>query len=323
MKFNEIVKLAEQVKKNVEQKKTASINKTQNYSTLAYLFSKSILNIGKSVGIKKVPQNPKPQTAEINGGIGIKNCQKLCQLMVNWVDKHGEAPAYLKFNNKKISIWVWTYATAEIILYYNKNGKLPQKQLVTSKPFRKPTPPKPTVKCSSPYYSKGHSTEHCCDDMGQNTPYYCACHSLQEVLRKLTGKVIRQSTLASVMGTTSDGTGHDGIETAIYWFNRNYGYNISMEEKSFKDLGWTGVGKLLCQPNVDIIFHNLYRNQYGHYEVINMVDTDEHILYVQNSLGDRCSSGCYYGYVEERSFSEMESYMSGISQKSCLVFTKK
>lgn len=150
MKFEDIVKDAQQVRENVEKKQTASINKTRNYSTLAYLFSKSILNPGKSIGIKRVPENPKPQGTPVDGGIGKKNYLKLCELMVNWFEKHGEAPAYLPFDNGtrkiKIAIWVWTYATARIVLYYNVHKELPNKVLVTNVPFRKPEPiviPKP------------------------------------------------------------------------------------------------------------------------------------------------------------------------------------
>ena len=134
--------------------------------------------------------------------------------MVNWVDKHGEAPAYLRFNDKKISIWVWAYATARIIIYYSEHKELPLKVLVTDVPFRKKVePPKPKFK------KYGRSTQYGCDNRGQNNGYYCGPHMVQEIIRNLTGKIISQSTLASVIGTTSDGSDHDGINTAFAWFN--------------------------------------------------------------------------------------------------------
>ena len=61
MKFKDIVTLANQVKKNVETKHSASVTYTRNYTTLAYLFSQSILKIGKDVGINTFlkTRNPK------------------------------------------------------------------------------------------------------------------------------------------------------------------------------------------------------------------------------------------------------------------------
>jgi len=167
----------------------------------------------------------------------------------------------------------------------------------------------------------GHATKHGCDNIGQNNGYYCGCHSLQEVFRNLTGIVVPQSTIAEVCGTTSDGTDHDGLNTCVAWFNRKYGYNLSVEWKNFSDLGWNGIRKIVNSNNQDCIIHNLYRNQYGHYEVVNKILDSS--TYVQNSLGERCNYPCYCGYVEDRSQSEYRSYISGISQKSIMVITNK
>ena len=59
LKFNEIVKFADKCIYNVEHKQTASIDSVRNYTTLAYLFSKAILRVGKDTGIKRIKENPK------------------------------------------------------------------------------------------------------------------------------------------------------------------------------------------------------------------------------------------------------------------------
>lgn len=166
----------------------------------------------------------------------------------------------------------------------------------------------------------GHSKTNGCDQMGQNTSYYCGCHSLQEVFRNLTGKEVPQKTIAKWAGTTSSGTGHDGLNTAVAMFNKKYKQNLTVKWKYFSDIGWKGVKKIIDSKNQDCVIHNLYRNRYGHYEVINKANEP---IRVQNSLGSKCSKGCYCGYEESRTQSTFKSYINGISQKSIMVITNK
>ena len=340
MKNPDIVTLAKKCVYNVEKKHTANVDNTRNYTTNAYTFSKSILNPGKSVGVKRVPVNPKPQHTKINGGIGIKNFQKLCQLYVNWVDKHNQAPAYLRFNNHKIGIDTWTYAVARVVTYYDEKKRLPNKVIVTSKIFddaieearrrkeeaerkaREEAERKRREEEARKAHRKyGHAEDYGCDNRGQNNGYYCGCHSLQEVFRNLTDIVVPQSTIAEVAGTTYDGTDHDGLNTTVAWFNRTYDKNLTVEWKNFSEIGWSGVRDIVESNNQDCVIHNNYRYQYGHYEVVNKVYDDE--ILVQNSLGDYCSYGCYCGYEESRSPSEYRDYINGISQKSIMVITNE
>ena len=188
-------------------------------------------------------------------------------------------------------------------------GKNPDKIKVTYEPY---TPPAK---------KHGHATSHGCDNMGQNNGHNCGPHSMQEVIRNLTGKVIPQKTIAAVCGTTSDGTDHAGLNTFIAWFNKKYGFNLKSEWKNFSELGWNGIKKIVDSNNKDCIIHNNYRNRWGHYEVVNKVSDNN--IKVQNSLGDYCSGSCYCGYVEDRTPAEFRSYINGISQKSVMVITNE
>ena len=163
-----------------------------------------------------------------------------------------------------------------------------------------------------------HATKSGCDNMGQNNSVYCGPHSLQEVFRNLTGIVVPQSTIAGWCGTTSAGTSHAGLESGVAKFNSKYGKKLKVQWKNFSDLGWSGIDKIVKSSNQDCIIHNLYRNQWGHYEVVNAVSSN---VTVQNSLGSTCSSGCYCGYIEYRSQSTFTYYINGISQKSVMVIT--
>lgn len=252
----------------------------------------------------------------INTNVKLNEIKEQCRRVYNHILNNNEAPSSVLVKADKnylISTKVWIYSVAKTVVYNDVNGQLPLQTLYNSDAFNKPAP-KPTVK------KYGHATEPCCDDRGQNTPYYCAPHSLQEVFRNLTGIVVPQSIIATWAGTTSGGTGHSGMDTAVSAFNRRYDQNLKANWKHFSELGWNGLKDIVTSNNKDCIIHNLYRNSDGHYEVINNVGSD---INVQNSLGSRCSHGCYYGYIEYRSRSEFQSYINGISQKSVMVVTNE
>lgn len=304
--WTSIVKQAQKCKKNVETEYRLGMN-----SRWAYYFSKAIITPKTDIKRITFDEVTEPLGNYVSNQIYKQDYINMANRLIKYVEKYHRMPKYVRWNTeKKIHPHLVTYMFARILIYINNNGALPKYANVNSNAFVKPTKKK-----------YGHATEHCCDDMGQNNGYYCGCHSLQEVFRNLTGKVIPQSTIASVCGTTSDGTDHEGLNTCVEWFNRNYGYNLKVQWYNFSDLGWNGIKKVIDSNDKDCIIHNLYRNQWGHYEVINKVYDD--YCDVQNSLGDTCSSGCYYGYVEERYLSTFRSYISGISQKSVMVITNE
>ena len=153
--------------------------------------------------------------------------------------------------------------------------------------------------------------------LGQRTGYTCGPHSLMQCIYRLTGIELSEMELAGICGTTTDGTDHDGLETGLAWFNREYGYNLKMEWKNFSEVGFEGTQEVI--NNGACFHHILYRNQWGHYEVPKWTDDDP--IYVLNSLGDSCGDG-YCGYIEERSRDEHQSYINGINQKSVCIITR-
>ena len=153
--------------------------------------------------------------------------------------------------------------------------------------------------------------------LGQKNSVNCGPHSLMQCIHRLTGEDVSEMELASAAGTTSEGTDHSGLATALEWFNRKYGYNLKMEWKNFSEVGFEGTQQLI--DNGACFHHILYRNQYGHYEVPKWTAGDP--IYVLNSLGSNCGNG-YCGYIEERSRSTHQSYINGISQKSVCIITR-
>ena len=175
-----------------------------------------------------------------------------------------------------------------------------------------------TIKNETPSVTlKPYLTNQGCSGMGQCTGYYCAPNSLQQCFYRLTGILVSESTIASVAGTTSVGTDHQGINTAVEWFNRKYGKNIKITWKSFSEVGWTGLQNAI--NNGAVFCHIWYRDQWGHYEVPKQVNSDT--ISVLNSLGDSCGGGTYCGYIETRNKSTHQRYINGISQKSLAILT--
>ena len=154
--------------------------------------------------------------------------------------------------------------------------------------------------------------------LGQTNGYRCGPHSLMQCIYRLTGIELSESDLAGVCGTTTGGTSHSGLETGLAWFNRKYGYNLKMVWKNFSEIGFDNL-----QHYIDtgaLLFHLLYRDTDGHYEVPQRVSGNN--IIVLNSLGSYCGYPAYCGYIETRSKAAQQSYINGISQKSVCIITR-
>ena len=196
-----------------------------------------------------------------------------------------------------------------------------------------PSPtPKPSSGNSTRTYTIFTNTKLCekqiPDCAGQITPYHCACHAIKQSLRRFGITGYSEKTIGNYAGTTTAGTSHSGIETAIAKIARLEGITLQVEWKNFSDLGntskerWTKYGDLMTDDDKAVFHHELYRDYAGHYSLIKQVNVNSMSLIVQNSLGNRYGSG-YAGYMESRSCSTQERYLRGISQKSICIITKK
>ena len=316
---NNIYKMANAVKNHVEKGNTgipSSLtydNVSYSWQEIMYILPYAVNNLSKDC---EVPSITKPSDAWLGNTITEQveksDYSKQATNIVKFVKNNsGKIPNYVTTikSKKKVNANLYTFCFAKILVYYQNHSKtLPNICLYRSSDVKQ-------AKTVSKY---GHATKKGCDNMGQNNGYYCGCHSLQEVFRNLTGRVVPQKTIAGWALTTTAGTSHAGLDTAVAKFNKTYNENLKVTWKNFSDLGWSGIDKIVKSNNQDCVIHNLYRNKYGHYEVVNNVSSN---ITVQNSLGDTCSSGCYCGYIEYRSQATFRSYINGISQKSVMVIT--
>lgn len=325
MKWNTIVSNAEKVKKSVEKDKKLPSVKGYNYAELLYLFAKAVRNPNKDIADKKVSVAPNPSGNNIEKNLSKDDYQKLAKYTIEWIDDRSVCPNYTTYGSYHIRPKLQLYCYSKIIVYYYEHSNtLPltcwfKTKDITNTQSTSTNTNKSSQTSTSTNKKYGHATKSGCDNMGQNTDYYCGVHSLQEVIRNLYNIVVPQKTLASWAGTTTSGTSHQGLETAVIAFNKKYNKNLKVTWKNFSDIGWNGIKKVIDSKNQDCIIHNLYRNKWGHYEVINNVSSN---ITVQNSLGNYCSNGCHCGYIEYRTQSEFRSYINGISQKSIMVLTR-
>lgn len=153
--------------------------------------------------------------------------------------------------------------------------------------------------------------------IGQDTPYYCACNSMQQAIYHLTGLTVNETNLARIGGTTTAGTSHSGIDSMAK------AYNLKVTWYNFSDIGWEKLGQYLERQDVAVFWHELYRNQWGHYSLCNEIDVKTHTLKILNSLGTKRDNSRYNGYIETRSFSTQENYWKGISQKSIAIVERR
>lgn len=299
--YKEIIEKAKQCYNNTKKQ-----NKNGIKDEWSYYISKAIQNPGKPV--KKIGVQPAPSpvklnriNAEINKTEYIKIIKKYTDYVEN--DEKHRLPNYITINKVKINPTLYTAFVSYILTKYANNKTFPGKQGIKSSIYDAPI--------------KDYLTGEGCSGMGQCTPYYCGCNSLQQAFYRLTGILVPESTIAGWAGTTQDGTDHEGLNTAVAMFNRKYNKNVKIVWYNFNELGatnnarWAKIKSLMATGA--LFFHLLYRNEYGHYEVPFKIGEDLKIL---NSLGDRCNYPAYCGYIETRTRAEQESYIAGISQKS-------
>lgn len=261
---------------------------------------------------------------------------KMINNFIKFCITNKRVPRYITTQKSKtrVSFELYFYCLAKIINFYKENKTLPNyctfnktflANTKTSNKNSKKSNNKSTSTSTNTniYVSSPHPTKPGCGGMGQDTSYYCGVSALQKVLFKFGIKDYSQSTLAKWAGTTRKGTDHNGIRTAVAKVNKLKGTNIKVTEKTFTEAGgWKGIAKILANKNQDIIFHNKYRLEYGHYEVMNQLNLTTNYTKVLNSLGKKCTNTCYCGYVEDRSCKSMKQYMDAVSQKSLIILTK-
>ena len=367
MKSSLIIKEAKEVKAFVEKNKKLPkfctiCNQEVSIYTASYLFAKLLEN-RKATDIKVITiQSPKSVSkAKINEKITTPDYNDMVKRFVKYCETNKKVPSYVTSVKSKIKVDydLFVYCICKIIVYcFNNSNTLPlycefkdtdmkanaikvetAKKITTKSTSvaKKATPKKATPKTL--FVSEPHYTSEGCNRLGQCTGYWCGPHSIHQCIRKFGITAYTEKQIAGWAGTTTSGTDHNGINTAIAKVSKMSGKKLTVEWKNFSDMGKTdaerfkAIGKLLADPNVAILWHIAYCNggngtsgkHFGHYECIDKVNTSSQTIRALNSLGNKKSDGSYTGKLQERKYGVQAYYARNTSggQKALCIIRRK
>ena len=343
MKTSLIIQEAKEIKQFIDKNKSlpkfCTINgNTYSIYTTSYLLGKFLQDTKKiSVNVKTIQTYKTHTNDNISEKILPNDYLDMNSRFVKYCETNKKVPSYIttKKSQIKVSYELFVYCLCKIIAFYSNNSNtLPAYCTFNSSDIQNKTTTKTTTKkttttststtkkvvkksnCENPFTSSPHYTTEGCNRLGQCTGYYCAPHSIHQAIRKFGITQFTEKQIAGWAGTTSAGTGHPGVNTAIAKISKESGIKLNVQWKNFSDMGATdkerfaNIAKILCKSNTAIIWHILYINGgsgtsgkgFGHYECIDKINTSTNYVRALNSLGDKKSDGSYKGRLQDRAY---------------------
>lgn len=134
--YKQILKISKEITENV--KKEYRLGRTEKWS---YYIAKAILTPKKDIKRIGVNNAPKPSGTSISHQITKTNYIDMCKRYTKFVesDKKHQLPNYCTYKTYKITPKLLTEILARILVYYDKNGRMPDYANANSKVFTKPT----------------------------------------------------------------------------------------------------------------------------------------------------------------------------------------
>lgn len=155
----------------------------------------------------------------------------------------------------------------------------------------------------------------------QSTNYYCAEVSIMQCFYELFGIDLSQRHIAEIAGTTTDGTGHRGINRALEILQKEHNVKLSYSWKNFSQVGWDKLAQYCRDPNTSFIVHGgwaelgTWNFEAGHYYTLACVCPKNKYVYEIYSLQGAS--------LQKRSFDYIKASINYISQPSICIIQKK
>ena len=334
--------------------------------SIAYLLSKAIQDNFKNNEYDLINVRIYDPSKPYNDTIQNENVLKddyiwMINNFINFCNKYHRVPRFIttKKSETKVSFELYMYCICKIIIFVDKNKYLPNycnfnKGFKSNNATNKETSKKnnkqstssktKTSNCSNPYTSTPHYLSAGCNRLGQCTSYWCGPHSIHQILKKFGITKYSEKQIAAYAGSTTKGTDHLGINTAIAKISKATGVKLKVEWKTFSSLGkdanarFLALGKLLCKSNVAVLCHIAYayagkqaitkntpQSQiFGHYEVLDKVNVKTHYVRALNSLGTKKADGSYPGHIQDRPYGVQASFFANTpgGQAALCIITK-
>ena len=134
LKWNDIVKQARLLKKNVESDYKMGMN-----SKWAYYFAKAIITVNTDVKKITFDEAKNPSGSHISRQIPKKDCFNMCRRLIKYVETNKKMPNYVAWNDYAIIPRLLAYALARMLIYYADNGAFPKYVNFNDKCYTKPT----------------------------------------------------------------------------------------------------------------------------------------------------------------------------------------
>lgn len=133
--YNEIVKVAKSIKKNVSNNYKLGENEKWGY-----YIAKAILKPKTKIKRISFDKAPKPTGTHISRQLSKSEVKGLAKDLIEFVEgPKKRMPNYLTYKSYKIRTRLYIHVLAKALVFYDENGRLPNETNINSKAFYKPS----------------------------------------------------------------------------------------------------------------------------------------------------------------------------------------
>lgn len=192
---------------------------------MAYRLAYGVCNELKDAKPFHIDNAKNPKGNKLNHKIYKSRYVKFAKNYCKFVETHKQTPNYVSFEGKKIAIILFIYEMVRIVNRYRQDKEIPLYCTFDSAHVRGTTTQKENQDKKEITKDGWYWNPRCLmgGEEKQYTNYYCADVTIMQICYELFGLDLSQSWIASLAGTTTLGTSHEGINSALKTIAKKYG----------------------------------------------------------------------------------------------------